>query len=407
MRIRPFVFLCFAFLFFAFSIYAPITHAQESASVTVHVFTADGCPHCMKEKVFLASLSGKMPGVEVVEYEVTKSQSNVALLQAVAQTLGVNVQGVPFTVIGTQHIMGYGSDETTGNAIVQAIETARISGQSDVVAETARALNPTAAKPVTDDSKSASPYPDSIAVPIFGTLSLKGLSLPAITIVIAAIDGFNPCAMWTLIFLISLLIGMQDKKRMWIYGFTFIAASAFVYFLFLSAWLNLFLFLGFIGIIRIGVGVVALVGGGLNLREYILKKDASCKVTNVKERKHFFEKMKEATQQQSFIIALGAIIVLAFAVNLVELICSAGLPAVYTQILALSDLPTWKYYAYLLLYIFIFMLDDLFVFVVSMKTLHLAGVTTKYARFSHLVGGVVTLLVGILLIFRPDLLMFG
>ena len=95
------------------------------------------------------------------------------------------------------------------------------------------------------------------------------------------------------------------------------------------------------------------------------------------------------------------------AVTLVELLCSAGIPAVYTQVLALSHLPVWQYYAYLWLYILVFMLDDLFVFVVAMKTLQITGVTTRYTRFSHLAGGAVLLAVGALLLLRPEWLMFG
>ena len=117
--------------------------------------------------------------------------------------------------------------------------------------------------------------------------------------------------------------------------------------------------------------------------------------------------MKDITQQKKLWLAIAGIIVLAFAVNLVELICSAGLPAVYFQILTLTELPTWQYYAYLMLYIFVFMLDDLFVFFVAMKTLQIAGITTKYIRAARLIGGIIMLAVGFSLIFKPELLMFG
>jgi hypothetical protein len=56
---------------------------------------------------------------------------------------------------------------------------------------------------------------------------------------------------------------------------------------------------------------------------------------------------------------------LAAAVNLVELMCSAGLPAIFTRVLTMSSLSSWSYYLYLLWYIIIFMLDDMVVFVVA------------------------------------------
>lgn len=259
----------------------------------------------------------------------------------------------------------------------------------------------------TKDEPPESTIPSTITVPVFGEIKTKNLSLPLFTILLGALDGFNPCAMWTLLFLISLLLGMKDRKRMWILGSAFIVASASVYFLFMAAWLNLLLFIGFILWIRVIVGLVALAGGGYNLKEYFTNKEAGCKVTGTEKRQRVFEQLKKITQQKSFYLALGGIIILAFAVNLVELICSAGLPVVFTQVLALSNLAKWQYYAYMLLYIFIFMLDDLFVFFAAMLTLQMTGVTTKYTRLSHLIGGILMLIIGLLLIFKPEWLMFG
>jgi hypothetical protein len=155
------------------------------------------------------------------------------------------------------------------------------------------------------------------------------------------------------------------------------------------------------------IGAIAIGGGSYNLKEYFTNKEGTCKVTNNQKRRAVFEKLKKITQHQSFYWALGGIILLAFAVNLVELICSAGLPAVYTQILTLSELATWQYYLYLLLYILFFMIDDLFVFFVAMKTLQVTGITTKYSRWSHLIGGILMIVIGLLLIFKHQWLMFG
>lgn len=222
-----------------------------------------------------------------------------------------------------------------------------------------------------------------------------------------ALDGFNPCAMWTLLFLISLLLGMKDKKRMWILGATFIVASASVYFMFMAAWLNLILFLGLVIWVRIIIGLIAMIGGGYSLKEFIFNKNSGCKITGNEKRQKVFDKMRLAIQQNSLWLALGGIILLAFAVNLVELICSAGLPAVYTQILALNQMNNWQYYLYILLYILFFMIDDLLLFFVAMFTLQMTGITTKYARFSRLIGGLIMLAIGLMLIFKPGWLMFG
>lgn len=130
-------------------------------------------------------------------------------------------------------------------------------------------------------------------------------------------------------------------------------------------------------------------------------------MTGSERRRRLFDRLRAAAAQRSFLPALAGIVALAFAVNLVELVCSAGIPAVYTQVLALSDLPGWKYHGYIALYILVFMLDDLVVFVTAMKTLQVAGLTAGYSRWSHLVGGVVLLVLGLALIFRPQWLAFA
>jgi cytochrome c biogenesis protein CcdA len=332
-----------------------------------------------------------------------------------AKELDVDVRGVPFTVVGEHYVIGWLSEEYTGKKIEENIECAMADGCKDVGAkliaqgEVDEEVKGETVGEKTEEkeSKEVIGIPEKMDLPIVGEIETKDFSLPVLTVVLGVLDGFNPCAMWVLVFLISLLLGLKDRKRMWIFGIVFITASAFVYFLFMAAWLNFILFIGMVTWVRIIIGLVALIGGGYNLREYIVNKDANCKVTNTEKRQKTFAKLKELTHKKNFWLAIGGIILLAFAVNLVEAVCSAGLPAVYTQILSLNDLSTTEYYLYILLYIFFFMLDDLIVFFVAMTTLRMTGADKKYARWSNLIGGVLMLIIGLILIFKPELLMFG
>jgi hypothetical protein len=224
---------------------------------------------------------------------------------------------------------------------------------------------------------------------------------------LGAVDGFNPCAMWVLVFLIGLLVGMRDPVRMWSYGAAFLLTSAAVYFAFMAAWLNLVLLLGSLAWIRAGVGVFALFAGGYYLHEFVRNPDAACAVTSRGERRRIMDRLKGVVAEKSFLFAIAGIMALAVAVNLIELLCSAGIPVVYTQVLALSDLSATAYYGYLMLYISIFLLDDAVVFVTAMLTLQATGLAATYSRYSHLIGGTVLLAVGLLLIFRPEWLAFA
>jgi len=375
--------------------------SNSNKEVNLYFFWAYGCPHCSNEKPFLDKLEQKYDNLKVHSFEVTGNKDNVELLIATGEKLDTNVSSVPFTVVGDHYFAGWYDEQTTGAAIEEAVQCALQNGCYDTVGSL---IDPKISDFGYKDKKK---IPEKINLPILGEIETKNFSLPILTILIAGLDGFNPCAMWVLLFLISLLLGMEDKKRMWILGTAFIVSSAFVYFLFMSAWLNLFLFLGFVLWVRIVIGMVALVAGGYNLKEYFTNKAGKCKVTGDEKKRKVFEKLKDTTQKKQFWLALGGIIILAFAVNLVELICSAGLPAIYTQILALTPMAKWQYYAYLGLYIFIFMLDDLIVFFAAMTTLQMTGMATKYSRASHLVGGIIMLIMGILLLFKPEWLMFG
>lgn len=398
--------------------------ADHNNELNVYFFYGDGCPHCAKEEVFLEKIEKKYKEVNIHRYEVWHNKDNTKLLFDIANKLNIEVSGVPVLVIGNEAITGYFNDDTTGAKIEALINKFLEEGCTDTevpiivnneineqclgecaIGKHQCSKNCGCQGGVVEEKNNE--MPESVNVPFFGEVKIKSVSLPVFTILIAGADGFNPCAMWILLFLISLLLGMENRVRMWILGTSFIVASGLVYFLFLSAWLNFFIFLGFVYWIRIMIGVVALGSGGYHLYDAYKNKDGGCAVTGGEKRRKIFDRLKAITHEKSFWMALTGIVLLAVAVNLVELVCSAGLPAVYTQVLALSNLPAWQYYLYLFLYIFIFMLDDMVVFLIAMTTLQMKALSSKYTRYAGLVGGIIMLIIGLLLIFKPGWLMFG
>jgi glutaredoxin len=378
---------------------ALICAPARAAAPDVYVFWREGCPHCEEELEFLEALRAHQPDLRVHLLEVGGSAGNLELLREVAQRLGAPRLAVPFTVVGSDYVIGFQSAATTGVRLEALIEACRRTPCADLVdAQKTPAASPLARAP---------PAPVTIRIPFLGEVLLEDWSLPALTVVLAAVDGFNPCAMWVLVFLIGLLLGMQDRARMWTLGGTFIVASAAVYFLFMAAWLNLLLFIGMLLIVRVFIALVAIGAGVYYLREFAVNKEAVCKVTGQPRRRRVFDRLRILVNEPRFALALIGMVLLAFAVNLVELLCSAGIPAVFAQVLAMSELASWQYYLYLLLYVCVFMLDDLIVFVTAMKTLQLTGLSSTYARYAHLIGGVMLLIIGVLMLARPEWLMFG
>ena len=245
-------------------------------------------------------------------------------------------------------------------------------------------------------------------IPLLGKVDVKKASLPIISIVIGLVDGFNPCAMWVLLFLITMLINMKNRRRMWILGFTFILSSALVYLMFMLAYLNIASALIQTWFKYI-IALVALVGGAINLRSYYKekKKDIGCSVTDAKKRRKIVEKVKRILAEKSFIIALIGIIFLAFSVNLIELACSAGLPVMFTNIIAMNNVSAPFTALYFFLYLLFFMIDDIIVFSIAMITFKVTGISNKYSKYSHLIGGIIMIIIGLLMAFKTEWLMFN
>ena len=227
--------------------------------------------------------------------------------------------------------------------------------------------------------------------------------------VIGLVDGFNPCAMWVLVFLISMLLGTKDRKKMWILGLTFLFTSAFIYLLFMVAWLNVAIKMNTVIWLRITIAIIAIIAAFINLKSFYksFKKDTGCEVVDSKKRKNIIEKIKKFTLEKSLILGLLGVMTLAVSVNFIELACSAGLPLLFTQILALNNLSKLSYMIYILIYIFFFLMDDIIVFVIAMFTLKITGISNKYSKYSHLIGGIIMLLIGLLMIIKPEWLMLN
>ena len=235
---------------------------------------------------------------------------------------------------------------------------------------------------------------------------MKKTSLPLIGIILGFIDGFNPCAMWVLIFLINMLIGFKDRKKMWWIGFTFLFCSGLVYFLSMLG-MSIVLSISSINFIRNIIAIVAIIVGIIHLKNFFKTKNAGCTGEYKEKRVKITNKIKKIMEEKNLLLAVIGVVALAISVNLIELTCSLGFPVVYSEILALNSVSGASKILYLLLYVLFYMLDDIIVFSVTMITFKLTGLTNKFNKYSHLIGGVIMVILGILMIFKPDWIMFN
>lgn len=388
----------------------PFNVSAEEKIVNIHLFYGEGCPHCAHEKEYLNEYLKDKGNVKLYTYEVWYDKDNQKLLEKVQDELNHKGSGVPLTIIGDNILIGFAEGITDKSIEEYVNKCLNDDSYRDYVGEiTGVSKKPNITNEIDNDNNKNDINSD-ITVPILGDVNAKTVSLPLLSVVLGLVDGFNPCAMWILIFLITMLFNMKDKKKMWILGLTFILTSGVVYLLFMLTWLNLATFISKLAFIRLLVSSVALTVGIINLSKFansITKKDEGCDVVDKKDRKKIMDKIVKITSEKKFIVAILGIILLAASVNIIELMCSIGIPLLFTQILAMNNLSLIEYAIYMFIYILFFLIDDIIIFVISMITLKVTGLSTKYSKYSHLIGGIIMLIIGLLLIIKPEILMFN
>lgn len=383
---------------FMMLLFLPNVKAEEN--LKFYLFYQESCPHCHDEMEFINSIKDEYPTVDFVFYEISLNEMNYNFYNKVLKKTKINANGVPFTIIGTDYYVGF--NEEISKNIVESLNKFLEIGTIDIISMVKN-----------DEDLSDIKYNENInenmSLPIIGEIDAKKVSLPLISIFIGMIDGFNPCAMWVLLFLIGMLFNMKDKKKMWVLGITFLTTSAILYLFIMMAWLKVALSFNTVLWLRILIALIALIAGGINIISYLknIKKDDGCKIVDEKKRKKIFSKIKKITLEKRLILSIIGIITLAISVNLVELACSAGLPLMFTQILSFNNLSMFEYMFYMFLYILFFLIDDIVIFVIAMKTLSIKGISSKYGKYSNLIGGIIMILIGILMIFKPEWLMFN
>ena len=346
------------------------------------------CPHCREQKQFIPYLQARYPEIPWASYDTSRPENRQLLTEYAAKSGYPPRQlGVPMTFVGPYVIAGYKSADTTGVRIEKAIR-AYLHDDPTLYPEAER----------------TSRGQDSLDLPLVGTIRLADYSLPALAVIIGLVDGFNPCAMWVLVYLISLIVGINDRRKVWLLVGTFVLSSGVLYFLFMTAWLNVFLLLGYLHTLTLMIGLAALGAGVISVREFIRTRgQLTCKIGDVESKKRTMGRIERIVNSPLTWLSVASIIALAFIVNSIEFACSAALPAIFTHTLSLRQLPTVEYYGYILLYDLFFMLDDLAIFSLAVLALD-TTIGSRYAGYCKLVGGVVLMGLGAVMVFWPQLL---
>lgn len=429
----------------------------------LYFFWGDGCPHCEKEKEFLKKLHQHYPELEMRWFETWKHPDFTQLADAMRQAYQLNTPSVPMTFLGNWTLTGFRSAEITGVGIEQQVRACIEQGCFDALRklgprkiawliEEQAARNtpvgweryPASIAPrrteisqiprlvqvqevpqasLAEDSSSSeqsvevssqqptpTPTTEVIEIPIIKkqvSLNVSQIGLPLFTLIIGGLDGFNPCAMWVLSFLLTLVIYAKSRIKILLIGGIFVIASGVIYFLFMTAWLNIFMFVGYVKWLRIGVGLVAVVMGLINCKDFFFFKKGISLTIPESAKPKLFKRMRAVINTSAIPGVILGTIVLAVTANLIELLCTAGFPAIYTNILTAQNLSVVQYYFYLVLYNVIYVIP--LTVIVGIFAWKMGGrkMTEKQGRILKLAGGLLMLALGLILLIKPQLLMFG
>lgn len=362
----------------------------------IEVFVREGCPHCAKAEEFLAGLQQEQPALHIVIRDVGREPAALERLQRIAAQHG-ETSRVPAFAVGGQLIVGFSEEASTDRLIRDSLARARLPGsQAGAAAPGCEAVKINTCGP---DTALPATGPETFAAEFMGrTVSLEQLGLPLFTLVLGLLDGFNPCSMWVLLLMISLLAPLNNRPRMFAVAGTFIAVQGIAYFVFMAAWLNLFLLIGLSRISEIVIAALALLAGTINLKDYWRFGRGISLSIPAAAKPGIYARMRRVLQADNLTAALFGTVLLGVLVQIVELMCTSGFPALYTRILTLQQLDSLGYYAYLLLYDVAYMFDDLVILSIGIVTLSQHRLQEKEGRWLKLISGLVMLGLGVYLL---------
>ncbi|MDR8525079.1 thioredoxin family protein [Shewanella fidelis] len=405
------------------------TNAQGELKVKLYFFWSKTCPHCAEAHPFIDSLPERYPWIEVEDHMITDADT-MATWQKIAKQTGTEARSVPYFASGEKAVVGYSSQAVTGEFLVQRLKSYYVSlggklapeaeGDYTVATPAAGGLFATCSESDSQDggdgtcdlgldtsSELASSDVQPVELPLVGVVHPEQMSLPLLTVVLAGVDAFNPCAFFVLLFLLSIMVNAKSRARMLIVGGIFVFFSGFIYFIFMSAWLNIFQLLGAGsdgGWIILGAGMLALVAGAINIKDYFFTKGEVTLSMSAENRTGLIKRMGKLTSASSMTAMIAGTVVLSILANAYELLCTAGFPMIYTSVLSMHDLETFERYMYLVMYNVVYVIPLAAIVIAFSVSLGKRKLTEKEGQTLKLMSGIMMMGLGGMLALDPTAL---
>ncbi|HWR76661.1 MAG TPA: hypothetical protein VN283_05560, partial [Thiobacillus sp.] len=351
--------------------------------VHLYFFWSLSCPHCLAARPFVEAIPASRPWVKLHSLELSRHPEHVRHYVALAGQLGQSAQAVPALLFCGRMWTGWDDDASTGQDLLAALDACRDAALTGTALDTARTQ-------------------PALTLPFLGKLDANAPSLPLLTVLIAGLDAFNPCAFFVLLFLLSLMVHQNSRARMLTLGGVFVLCSGLMYFAFMAAWLNLFQLLGSLAWVTLAAGVTALAVGLINVKDFF-RFGRGISLSIPESRKPaIYQRARAILAAGNVPAMLAATVLLAMAVNFYELLCTAGFPMVYTRLLTLHDIGPTGHYLYLALYNVVYVIPLAMIVGVFAFTMGARKLSAREGRLLKLMSGVMMLQLGVLLVLAPE-----
>ena len=272
------------------------TDTNNEPIIHLYFFWSEKCPHCLKARPDVADITKEYPWLKLHSFELNHHPENVKIFVNMSSVFDTTAPSVPAFMFCGNMINGYESKETTGRLLRKYFQTCyQFAKENNPDNTTALILN--------------SNELTSVDFPGLGRVSSGDYSLPVLTVIIAGMDAFNPCAFFVLLFLLSMMVHGRSRSRMAVIGGIFVFFSGAIYFLFMTAWLNLFIYLGELRLLTLIAGSVAIVIALINIKDYFWFKKGFSLSLSGSEKPKIFDRVRHLLRLDSVVPVIFATVI--------------------------------------------------------------------------------------------------
>ncbi len=376
---------------------------QTMTDLPIYFFWGDGCPHCAEEEPFLKELTRRYPDIRLYKYEVWYHPENRTLMEQMATAMNFKPSGVPVTIIGDRYWIGFTAQyKSDMEAQIKRCLAEYCPDRGVGIIPERKAQLPLANPTASEDNTPAS---STINIPLIGPVNLESQSLLVSTLLIAFVDGFNPCSLWVLSILLALTLNTGSRKKVFIIGAVFITVTAAVYALFIAGLFTVFTFVSFLSWMQVLVALLALFFASVNIKDYFWYKEGLSFTIADEKKPGIYRGIRRILQAGDSPWALiSATFALAIGVSVVEFSCTAGFPVLWTNLLTAQQVKTLAFVLLLLLYMAIYQIDEIAIFLAAVFTLRTSRLEEKHGRILKLIGGMLMLTLAVVMLVKPALM---